>query len=117
VLHGILSLRGRRSPAAWLRDDLRAARNDPLGPRASVRVRAIVQVVRERPRVILGLAVDVVVPGELYVAALAMIGRRPSCGEWLILPLAGAAYSFVGRVRAQHGALDTPMRGAKTRSR
>jgi hypothetical protein len=105
-LRQVLSLRGRSSRAAWLRDDLRSARNDPLGPRASVRVRAAARAVRRRPRLLLGLLLDLVIVVGPFVALLAAIGHLGSFDTWSIVCLGPVAGLWRARLRAAHPALE-----------
>lgn len=107
-LRQVLSLRGRRSPAAWLRDDLRSARNDPLGPRASVRARTAAALVRRRPRLLLGLLFDLVIVIGLLAAVLAAIGKLDSFGTWSPVCTGPVAGLWGARLRATHQALESP---------
>lgn len=107
-LRQVLSLRGRRSPAAWVRDDLRSSRNDPLGPRASVRVRAAARTLRRRPRLLLGLLFDLVVVVGLFVAVLAAIGKLSSFGAWSFVCVGPVGGLWGTRLRATHQALNHP---------
>ena len=104
----VLSFRGRRSPIAWLRDDLRSGRNDPLGPRASVRARAAARAVRRQPRLVLGLVLDLVVVVGAFVAVLAAIGKLGNVGGWSFICVGPVAGFWGARLRATHRALEQP---------
>jgi hypothetical protein len=112
-LRQVLSFRGRRSPVAWLRDDLRSGRTDPLGSRASVRIRTTVRLVRRRPRLLLALLLDLVIVVGLFAAVLAMLGKLSSFAAWwppVCLGLVTGLWNV--RVRAAYQALEHP-RGAQ----